>query len=301
MHSTEPLECASPERVETEVSTVKGQRVALLLAKAAITGAADSEMALLAERLGSTRQVATVRHAYSEQGSPSLRESLIRFANEGVAEVILLPLLLPMEPGFRLWVSRCIERWRSEAGTASLPRVRIADAPGSMAATEVGLYTLLMDWLSAGLNSPLAESPPRAPAGSVVPPQQRRVLVCQGGPCNDAGASVIWAHLRNEQKRLNLRTTGVGVMTCKTTCLGPCNLAPVLQVFPEGTYYGGVDEAGIDLIVQSHLIGGNVVQALAYPPVPGRQVLRQPPSVPFAVHTTTTTTTTAPAAEQPPP
>ena len=130
--------------------------------------------------------------------------------------------------------------------------------------------------MAQGLQTGLPlKAPPRSPEGSIIPPQQRRVLVCQGGPCNDAGATVVWAHLRNEQKRLNMRTTGVGIMTCKTTCLGPCSLGPVLQVFPEGTYCGGVDEAGIDRIIESHLLDGCVVEALAYAPLPGRQSLRQ--------------------------
>jgi len=256
--------------LESDRSSLKGQRVALLLAKASITGAADTEMQRLAEQLAATGQVAAVRHAYSEQGSPSLHACLSGLADEGVDEIVLLPLLLPMEPGFRLWVSRAIERWRSAAPQRTWPRVRIAEAP----ARSKGAGAWLQAWLIDSLDSPIAESPPRSPEGSVVPPQQRRVLVCQGGPCNDAGAAVVWAHLRNEQKRLNLRTTGVGVMTCKTTCLGPCNLGPVLQVFPEGTYYGGVDEAGIDRIVQQHLMEGHVVDELAYPPVPRRQRLR---------------------------
>ena len=87
---------------------------------------------------------------------------------------------------------------------------------------------------------------------------------------------MVWSHLRAEQKRLNLRATGVGVMTCKTTCLGPCNLAPVLQVFPEGTYYGGIDELGVDQIIERHLLGGCVVEELAYAAIPARQPLRLP-------------------------
>ena len=57
----------------------------------------------------------------------------------------------------------------------------------------------------------------------------------------------------------------------KAGCLGPCALAPV---YPEGTVYGGVDEAGIDWIVAEHLIGGRVVESLAYAPSRTRQRLR---------------------------
>lgn len=250
---------------------LRGKHVVLLLAKTAITGAADTEMSLLAEQLAVAGQSAAVRYAYSEQGSPSMREALMGFADEGVAEVLILPLLMPAEPAFRLWISRSVERWIKAASEKPWPRIRIAEPP----ARAVGTLAWLRGWLESSESSPLAQAPPRAPEGSIVPPQQRRVLVCQGGPCNEAGAAVVWAHLRNEQKRLNLRTTGVGVMTCKTTCLGPCNLAPVMQVFPEGTYYGGVDEQAIDTIVQRHLLDGSVATEYAYAATPERQRLRQ--------------------------
>lgn len=263
-------ESSGPVMEELDSKALRGQRVALLLAKSSITGAADTELQFLCERLAASGRVAVARYACSEQGDPSLRESLRRFAAEGVSEVILLPLLLPMEPGFRLWIARSIERWRSNSPHQEWPRVRVAEHP----ARAPGADAWLRGWLDDGFEAPEAKAPPRAPEGSIVPTQRRRVLVCQGGPCNDAGAAVIWAHLRNEQKRLNLRSTGVGVMTCKTTCLGPCHLAPVLQVFPEGTYYGGIDEDGMDRIVQRHLLDGYVVSELAYPPASGRQVLR---------------------------
>lgn len=68
----------------------------------------------------------------------------------------------------------------------------------------------------------------------------------------------------------------------KTTCLGPCNLAPVVQVFPEGTYYGGVTEAAIDRIITEHLLGGMVLEDFAYHPTGRKQRLRslQTPSFP---------------------
>ena len=71
-----------------------------------------------------------------------------------------------------------------------------------------------------------------------------------------------------------LRNAGEGMMSARTSCLGPCNLGPVVQVFPEGTWYGGVDEAGVDRIIESHLLGGEVVADLAYAPLPGKQQLR---------------------------
>lgn len=245
---------------------------AVLLARAAVTGAADGEMQRLAAALAAAGVLEAVRHAYSEQGTPTLREVLRTLVDEGFDEVVLLPLLLPMEPGLRLWIARSVQRWRQSMPNARWPRIRLAPAP----VESEGFATWLGDWLGAALSAPDLPAAPSEPAGTIVPPQRRRVLVCQGAPCNNAGAALVWGHLRNEQKRLNLRTTSDGVMTCKTTCLGPCGLAPVLQVFPEGTYYGGVDEAGIDRIVQEHLLNGRLVEELAYAPLPQRQHLRAP-------------------------
>jgi (2Fe-2S) ferredoxin len=64
-------------------------------------------------------------------------------------------------------------------------------------------------------------------------------------------------------------------MSCKTTCLGPCALAPVVQVWPDGTVYGGVDEAGVDRIIAEHLGEGRVVADLAYAPTGKKQTLRR--------------------------
>jgi (2Fe-2S) ferredoxin len=86
---------------------------------------------------------------------------------------------------------------------------------------------------------------------------------------------VIWGHLRNEQARLGLREAGEGTMSARTSCLGPCSLAPVLQVWPEGAVYGGVDETGVDAIIAEHLLGGRIVTRLAYAPNGRKQILRK--------------------------
>lgn len=249
-----------------------GPCAAVLLAKSSITGAATREMEDLTARLSATGAVGHVSFAFSEQGSPALREVLLDLVALGFVEVRIVPLLLPMEPGFGVWIDRAVNRWRSENPELVWPRVLTCEPPAALPAMDL----LLRDMLSSTLKEPAPTPASALPSvGSLVPAQKRRVLVCQGGPCNNAGAAVVWGHLRNEQKRLNLRSTGDGVMTAKSSCLGPCNLAPVLQVFPEGTYYGGVDEAGIDTIIAEHLLQGKVVEALAYAPLPEKQKLRR--------------------------
>ncbi|WP_066271196.1 (2Fe-2S) ferredoxin domain-containing protein [Hydrogenophaga palleronii] len=251
-----------------------GRRAAILLAKASITGAASREMETLARGVLGGSRFHTVLHAFSEQGSPSLREVLNSLGEAAAPfdEICILPCLLPMEPGFKTWITGAVQRWAQHMAAAgrTLPRITVTEGP-SQAAAMLGVLQAVCD----GPTTEVAPAKAGAPAlGSVIPPQKRRVLVCQGGPCNDAGAALVWGHLRNEQKRLDLRTTGDGMMSARTSCLGPCKLAPVVQVFPEGTWYGGVDEAGMDRIVAEHLLQGQPVEALAYAPSPDKQVLR---------------------------
>jgi hypothetical protein len=52
----------------------------------------------------------------------------------------------------------------------------------------------------------------------------------------------------------------------KAGCLDRCAAGPVAVVYPEGVWYTYVDNSDIDEIVNSHLIGGEVVQRLLVPP-----------------------------------
>lgn len=253
----------------------------VIVARASITAAADRELHGLCERLreqlqrrAAGGQPCQVHFAYTEQGEPALRSVLHQLADAGAAQVHLLPLLLPMEPGTALALQRVIKRWRAQRGGGSWPQVQVAPAP----ALSDAIGPLLAEMAEAAMHAPASDGA-RSPEaeGATVPAQRHRVLLCAGGPCTDAGANLVWGHLRNIQKARNLRSEGPGVMTCKTTCLGPCALGPVLQVWPEGTWYGGVDEAGVERIVDEHLLGGQPVADLAYTPQAGKQRLRAAP------------------------
>jgi (2Fe-2S) ferredoxin len=256
------------------------RRSTILVARAGITGAASNELEALAARLAGLLSTSSddaterVRFAYSEQGEPTLHEVVHDEVAQGCDELLVLPLVVPMEPGFKLWLTRALQRWRHAAlakdATAAWPRLRVGEAPGQGDVLLAALQALHAR-ADACAELPSKDAPLEP---SLVPPEKYRVLVCQGGPCNNAGASLVWQHLRNLQKNRNLRSQGDGMMSCKTSCLGPCNLAPVVQVFPDATWYGGVDEAGIERIVDEHLLQGRPVAELAYERLPQKQRLR---------------------------
>ena len=242
----------------------------VLIARSATAAASRAEMEVLAQQAGSLPDIAHAAYAYTEQGSPSLREVVASLRNEPFAEIRVVPLMLPMEPSFRAWLGRTLARWQTEWDQKG-PAIRIGPGP----VTSDCIRELIANLVVRAGHEPIFE-PASHPAmtGSVVAAARRRVLVCQGGPCNEAGASVIWGHLRNEQERLGLRTTGAGTMSATTSCLGPCSLAPVVQVWPEGTVYGGIDEAGIDRIIREHLLNDTPVKALTYDSNGRKQALR---------------------------
>jgi (2Fe-2S) ferredoxin len=166
-------------------------------------------------------------------------------------------------------MTRSLKRWQSES-PGNWPPIRLSRDIARSLHFEPLLAAIVAGAAAAPAVLPDAEKP----EASLVPPQRRRVLVCEGAACNSVGASAIWGHLRNVQERRRLRVAGDGTMTAKSTCLGPCALAPVVQVFPEGTYYGGVTEAAIDRIAEEHLLGGRIVLEFAYEPNGRKQRLR---------------------------
>tara|TARA_R110002033_G_scaffold10172_1_gene33257 strand:+ start:13011 stop:13373 length:363 start_codon:yes stop_codon:yes gene_type:complete len=55
------------------------------------------------------------------------------------------------------------------------------------------------------------------------------------------------------------------VQAIRTSCLGRCQMGPVLLVEPGHTMYCKLSKEKIDKIVQEHIIGGNPVQEFIIP------------------------------------
>jgi len=235
---------------------------AVLVVRSALAAAPLAEVKTLAQQLATAPGIDAAAFAFTDYGSPSLRETVLRLRAEGFAELLLLPLLYPMEPSIKNWLGRALARWRV-AHPGAWPVMRVAPPP----AASPALHDLLRERLAAA-----KAAPPQAlvaktvSEGAVIPQQKRRALMCQDYPCNNAGAASLWERLRRAE-------TG-DVACARTSCLGPCSLAPVMQVFPEGTYYCGVDEAALERIIATHLIGGTVAADLAYFPTGKKQRLR---------------------------
>lgn len=256
--------------------------VLLLLAKTAIAAPAHADMQAIARAAGQALPDWTVTWAFSEQGQPGLRARLDDHAD--AAHIRILPLGLPAEPATTNAILRAVQRWARHHRGNTAPHVDVA--PGL--STQLPLLTQAIRNLALADPARMAPLSPLARDAALVPDHAVRVLVCAGGPCMDAGAASLWQHLRHRQDSEKLRAHGAGMMSCRTSCLGPCALGPVLQVWPEGSYYCGVDRQDLDRIIDSHLRDRVPVADLIYRPDGRKQVLRDPsaggadPSLPRA-------------------
>ena len=58
----------------------------------------------------------------------------------------------------------------------------------------------------------------------------------------------------------------VEVRINKAGCFSQCGHGPMIVVYPENVWYGGVQESDLQEILESHLLGGQPVKRLIYDP-----------------------------------
>lgn len=75
------------------------------------------------------------------------------------------------------------------------------------------------------------------------------------------------AYAKERVRELGLAGAG-GVRVNTSGCLDRCEEGPCLVVYPDAVWYTYVDEADIDEIIESHVIGGKPVARLRLPELP---------------------------------
>lgn len=79
----------------------------------------------------------------------------------------------------------------------------------------------------------------------------------QQGFCATKGARGLVGKFMEE---IEERELSGEVMLTNTGCFGICDRGPVVVVYPEGIWYGGLDADAVEEIMEKHIEGGSPVE-----------------------------------------
>ncbi|MDE2821136.1 MAG: NAD(P)H-dependent oxidoreductase subunit E [Chloroflexota bacterium] len=241
----------------------------ILLGRGGYSNAPNEQMNRLVEALRESGAHGLATTAFIDGGSPALPDALALCAARGVARALVVPVYLPSDRNLDNWLNRTVRRWLHHNAAADFTvhmRPPLADAP-ELAAAVQALAARYADAPGAPLSANKAS--PNSPEWSRIPPHSYHALLCRGPRCNAAGSGEIAQVLK---QRLKAKKMGDdAVLVAQTGCLYPCNLGPVMVVYPEGLWYGGLTVKGVERIVEEHFEGGKAVARYARYPSQQRQ------------------------------
>ncbi|MBF7084251.1 NADH-quinone oxidoreductase subunit NuoF [Desulfallas sp. Bu1-1] len=87
------------------------------------------------------------------------------------------------------------------------------------------------------------------------------VLVCAGAGCISSACKAVQSALQENIDQYGLAKE---VKVVETGCMGPCDLGPVVMIFPDGVFYRKLKPEDAAEIVSEHLLKGKVVTRLLH-------------------------------------
>ncbi len=111
-----------------------------------------------------------------------------------------------------------------------------------------------------------------------MPAKRLDVLVCGGGACISSHSHEIKDKLIAvlEEKGLSDEINVV-----ETGCMGPCELGPVMVVYPDGSFYIKLKEDDIEELVEEHFLKGRPVKRLLWETPEARKIVEEKKQIPF--------------------
>ncbi len=109
-------------------------------------------------------------------------------------------------------------------------------------------------------------------------PKRLDVLVCSGAACISNESTVIKNKLQALLKEYQLEDE---VAIVETGCMGPCELGPVMLVYPDGVFYIRLKEEDVKDIIEEHFIKGRPVKRLIWTTPEARKIVEEKRQVPF--------------------
>ncbi len=244
----------------------------ILLGRSGYSSAPSEQMNRLVEALRQSGAHGLATGAFIDGGSPALPDAQELCAAHGIARVMVVPVYLPTDRNLDTWLKRVVRRWLHHHAAADFS-LRMTPPLGDSPELAAAVVELVARYAAAPM-TPLSanQASPNSPEWSLIPPHSYHALLCRGPRCNAAGAGEAAQVLKQCLKAKNMGDEAV--LVAQTGCLYPCNLGPVMAVYPDGVWYGGLTEKGVERIVEEHFAGGQIVAH--YARYPSRQTQPRP-------------------------
>ncbi|HEV2125443.1 MAG TPA: (2Fe-2S) ferredoxin domain-containing protein [Chloroflexota bacterium] len=257
-----------------------GQAV-VLLGKGGYGTTPQEELDRLVAAVRASGRYAPVEGAFIDQGAPTITAALQRCVDAGAERILVAPVFVPMDRSLHLWLPQILRRWLRRRPNRERQEVDVilADSLGDRPTLgQAALETVDAAAANGGrvdIQSDLGLEYAN-PGWSQIPAHSHHAFICTGPRCNTRGALDLYQHLRDRLAEHDLVSGRQRVSTVRSGCLYPCNLGPVMVVYPEGAWYCGLTPHAIDRIVEEHFANGRVVARYARKPGSGRYTRPEP-------------------------
>jgi len=228
----------------------------VLLAKGGYGDWPRRELAGMLAAVRATGRYAVVEGAFLDQADGHLPAALEKCLEAGVERILVVPAFVPVDRTLRNWLPKIVRRWTKKRHVGTEVEVILGRALGDHPALG-GVVARVAREAEDGEDVRVdAAEKDRADNWVGIPPHRYQALLCAGPQCTTLGANDVWAYLSRQLHQRGLYETERGVISVKTSCLYPCNWGPIMVVQPEECWYGAVNEAAVDEIVEQHFARG---------------------------------------------